>query len=287
MKHKIVYFHIGNPEIVSISIKQTRHWNPDTDIYLIGDEEPADLSGIVKFYNVRDLDTQDSVDFFHKYVNLSTNDPQFEKICIYRWFAMKELCIREKIESMLYLDSDIMVYCDLEKGLSNFKQVRYALSNHISPAVFCINDISVLEDYCRYVSGVYDDSKMREIYKIRGEDKKYFSHLRDEMLDFYNCRQKYQMPGGVCDMTFWGKFKEMDDPLMTGDMSNIVDDSTFDHNINASDFFETEDGIKKLSWENNQPYGHNTYLDKKIRFNSLHFQGMAAKILMGKHKSYE
>ena len=51
MKHKIVYFHLGNPEIVSISIKQTRHWNPDADIYLIGDEMPDDLSGIVKFYN--------------------------------------------------------------------------------------------------------------------------------------------------------------------------------------------------------------------------------------------
>ena len=88
-------------------------------------------------------------------------------------------------------------------------------------------------------------------------------------------------------MTFWGNFKQMDEPLMVGDMSNVIGTSTFDHNINASDFFETENGIKKLFWKNNQPYGYNKYLKKKVRFNSLHFQGGPAKILMEENKTYE
>ena len=287
MKHKVVYFHVGNPQLVSVSIKQTRHWNPDAEIYLIGDKSPKDLEGIVKFVNYQDLDTKEANGFYNNYVHLSTNNVEFEKVCIYRWFAMKELCRTEKIESMLYLDSDIMVYCNLEKELAKFKQVRYALSNHISPAVFCINDVTILSDYCRYVAGVYDDTKMSDFFTLRGENKKPFSYLRDEIISFFDTRKKYQMLGGVCDMTFWGNFKQMDEPLMVGDMCNIIGDSTFDHNINADDFFETEAGIKKLYWENNQPYGYNKYLQKKIRFNSLHFQGGPAKILMEESKTYE
>ena len=78
MKHKIVYFHIGNPQLV-LPIKQTKHWNPDADIYLIGDEIPKELEGIVKFYNYQDLDTPDAFGFFQNYVHMSTNDEQFEK----------------------------------------------------------------------------------------------------------------------------------------------------------------------------------------------------------------
>jgi len=286
MKHKIIYFHIHDPQFVITSIKQTRHWNPDADIYLIGDKLPDELKGIAKFYDYTHLFGTTGQNFMNNFVNLSTNDANFEKVCIFRWFAINELCKRENIEKFFYMDSDIMLYCDLEKELSKFENTRYALSNGTSAAVFCVNDITVLDDYCRYVDGFYDDKQVQGTYNLR-EHSRLFAHIREDILSFYNNRRKFNLAGGVCDMTFWGELKKIDDPLMIGEISGIYEGTTFDHNINACDFFEFENGKKKISWENNQPFAYNTYLQKKVRFNSLHFQGNGGKVLMKRHTSYE
>ena len=286
MKHKIMYFHIGNPEFVVQSIKQTHHWNPDSDIYLIGDIPPEETKDIVKFYDYQDLICQSGSNFMKNFVNLSSNNADFEKICIFRWFAIKELCRKENIEKIFYMDSDIMLYCNLEEELSKFQNTRYALSNGSSAAVFCVNDITVLEDYCRYVDGFYDDSQVNNTFTLR-EHTRLFGHIREDITSFYTNRTKFKLPGGVCDMTFWGELKKIDDPLMVGEISGVRERTTFDHNINAPDFFEFENGKKKISWENGQPYVYNTYLKDKIRFNSLHFQGYDSKVLMKKHCSYE
>ena len=56
---------------------------------------------------------------------------------------------------------------------------------------------------------------------------------------------------------------------------SIINDSTYDHNINVSDQYFDFNGIKNIKIKDGYPYVYNHKLNKDIRFNSLHFQGGA------------
>ena len=60
----------------------------------------------------------------------------------------------------------------------------------------------------------------------------------------------------------------------------IIDGSTYDHNINAADQdFEFINGLKHLKFSEGKIYCKNLHLNKDIKFNSVHCQG-GAKPLM-------
>jgi len=287
MSHKIVYFHIGPSDYLPTSIKQLKHFNPQKEIYLIGNNIQQEVKDLVKFYEYEDLLCEQSMNFLHKFRNYSTNNADFEKICILRWFTIRNLCKKENFTNFFHLDSDVMIYCDLKKELAKFDSHRYSLSCSVSAAVFCVNDITVLDDYCNFVDGFYDELNQDNNYTIRGESKKMFKHIRDDILAVFFNRNLNNLPGGVSDMTFWSQLRRIDDPTMVGEISGIHGDSTFDHNINAADFFEFENGMKKIVWKDALPYSKNVFLNTLVRFNSLHFQGQRAKPLMEKFKSYQ
>ena len=287
MAHDIIYFHIGDSDYLLTSIKQLQHFNPSRKIHLIGRGVSDEVKKRVQFYDYEDLMCKYSSKFLHMFVNHSTNNPDFEKICIFRWYLIKNLCAQEGIARFFCLDSDVMVYCDLNKELKKFDSNRYSLTHCISAGIACINDISVLDDYCGFVSGFYDESRSSEYFVLRGENQKTFGHYRSDIMNVYNNRIKNKLPGGVCDMTFWGKLRQFDSPTMIGEISGVFDGTTFDHNIHSRDFFEYENGMKKIVWQDGLPYCKNTFLDEMIRFNILHFQGYETKKLMKEYRTYD
>ena len=113
------------------------------------------------------------------------------------------------------------------------------------------------------------------------------------MFNFNKCKLHYKnlqnsgRPGGVCDMTIWGIYRNIGNPGDYGETSAIIDDSTFDHNINGDDGYETENGIKKFVWKDNKPYCKKIWLDKEIKFNCIHFQGQPAKDLIKGFATYD
>ena len=287
MKYQnIFYFHIGQDEHLVHSLKQSKHTNPNVDIYLVGDNVPEEAKQIAKFYSYKDLLCEQSQKLIKNYTNYSSNDANFELICILRWFLFRNLAERLKLQNLFCLDSDMLLYADLDKVLVSFDSYRYALSNQTSAAVICINDLTVLDNFCNLVDGFYDPQRAGEYYSIDGDPIKKFHHIRDDMLCSYNNRLKNNLLGGICDMTFWGVYRGMDEPSMTGEISSVVSGSTFDHNINSADYYETEDGVKKIAWVEGMPHCKNIFLDKMIRFNSLHFQGYETKRLMKDYITY-
>jgi hypothetical protein len=61
---------------------------------------------------------------------------------------------------------------------------------------------------------------------------------------------------------------------------SILDDSTYDHNINAKDQdFSFKNGVKEIKIINKQPYVYSEKLKKDIKFNSIHFQGGAKHLI--------
>ncbi len=65
-----------------------------------------------------------------------------------------------------------------------------------------------------------------------------------------------------------------------GEVALIMDNTVYDPSIRIPDpGFEMSNGIKKVIWKNGEPYGIHARLGKHIKFNSLHFQGKAKRIM--------
>jgi hypothetical protein len=283
----IFYFHIGQDVHLVHSLKQSRYTNPNVDIFLVGDNVPEEAKQIANFYSYKDLLCEQSQKLIKNYVNYSSNNANFELICILRWLLFRNLAKKLDLQNLFCLDSDMLLYASLSETLSNFDSYRYTLSNGTSAAVMCVNDLTVLDNFCDLVDGFYDSQRAGEYYSIDNKPIKKFHHIRDDMLCSHNNRLKNGLLGGICDMTFWGVYKNMDEPSMTGEISAVVSDSTFDHNINSADCYEMEGGKKKIVWIDGVPYCKNIFLDKMIRFNTLHFQGYETKRLMKNYTTYD
>ena len=69
-------------------------------------------------------------------------------------------------------------------------------------------------------------------------------------------------------------------PGRVGEMMQIVNGSTYDHNINTPDQgFSFKNGKKDFILKEGIPYIFNNTLNKEIKFNSLHFQGGAKNLI--------
>jgi hypothetical protein len=95
---------------------------------------------------------------------------------------------------------------------------------------------------------------------------------------------KFGTVGGICDMSLLQQFALNDDSgggfTRVGEMMQIIDNATYDHNINVSDLdYDMLNGIKKLKIIDNKIAIYNNRLNKYINFNGLHFQGMAKKYI--------
>ncbi len=281
----IIFFNFGNPKFLDVALLQAKYHNPNTDIYLIGDD--TNKKDFVKFVHYSDLMDADAEIFMKSYLNMSTNNEFYEKICFLRWFLIKNLVKTNQIKSFFYTDSDVLLYCDINKESEKFKNYRYTLTHNISAGISFINDTSCLDQYCDFVNGVYNKINHGQTLKIGKSNSSKYKYYFEKFSNVFNVRKLNLLNGGVCDMTFWGEMRLMDNPGLVGETSAIIDLSTFDHNINASDSYEHFGGIKKFSWRDGYPYCKNLWIDKEIQFKCIHFQGAHRKNLMKEYSTYK
>ena len=84
--------------------------------------------------------------------------------------------------------------------------------------------------------------------------------------------------GGICDMTLLNQYYQRNSDKIA-QTSDIIENSVYDANINASHGFEMRDGIKNIFWIDGKPYCKHLESGKNIKFNSLHFQGYAKRLM--------
>jgi hypothetical protein len=89
--------------------------------------------------------------------------------------------------------------------------------------------------------------------------------------------QRAGIIGGICDMTFWEVLRQSR-PGKVLDLS--LPDSggaVYDRNIQQSEGFLMQDGIKQVTWQGGAPHG--TRPDGTMtRFKGLHFHGEKARM---------
>jgi hypothetical protein len=253
----VIFIHTGLQEYLFYTLKQATKFNDN--VYLIGDINP-NLNAI-NFFNMQEYNQE--FDFFEKnYIHLTTTPFNYELFCYKRWFVLKNFMESKKIDVVFYCDSDVLLFSNIEKEWINFNQYDLTLLHRTAPVSSFITYRGIT-NFCNMLQEIYNNKNSYHYKKIA-------SH--------YDVRKEFNLPGGVCDMTLFEYFHYNHDlgggPGRVGEMMGIINDSTYDHNINTSDQdFSMKNGLKNVKIKDGIPYVYNEKLKKDIKFNSLHFQG--------------
>ena len=263
----IIFFHKGNPDYLKLALEQALCGEFRNDVVLLGDEtnEQMARSMAVRFYNYSSYKQEAQNELVKYYKHMSTNPAPYELICIARWFIINEFLEKENIDRCFVTDSDVLIYDNMSQAADDFEDYRCTLTRNTSAGISFINDRSVLREYCDLVLNCYT-----------GKDPLNF----DKAKSHFDLLQRNGLPGGVCDMTFWGILRNAGNAGDFGETMSIVDETTFDHNINMAYGYEHDGKIKKIQMIEGTPYCKHLRTGKLIRFKCLHFQGVGAKGLM-------
>jgi hypothetical protein len=190
---------------------------------------------------------------------MSTNSYEMELFCFQRWFILKEFCKDKGLSDLLYLDSDALIYCNIDTYFGKLKDFDFTTSKGLGPHCCYFSSVEKLNKFCEFIKKSYTDPN----YTGRFLAKHRF-HLENNL------------PGGVCDMTAFNEYQKEPD-VRAKELCIIDNNEIFDDNINDADGFLMKDKIKDLVLENRFYYGTLKSSGQKIKFNLLHFQGSGKK----------
>jgi hypothetical protein len=261
----VIIIHKGYPEYLKYSILQALKNNR---VILISDVNPNIEHLNFSWENIENCKNNNYHNFIKNYVHLSTNPHDFELFCFLRWFILQEYMNTHKIETSFYIDSDVLLYIDVNKEYEKYNQYDITLLHRCAPVSSYFNFVGI-NNFCKFLYETYYNKNSYAFEKIS-------SH--------YFIRQKYNLGGGVCDMTLFEYFHYHSDvgggPGKVGEMMSILDDSTYDHNINAEDqYFNYLNGKKVFEFIDKIPYCFSKKLNKLIKFNSIHFNSSAKQFM--------
>ena len=260
----VILIHKGYQDYLGCAINQALKNNP---VHLIGDTIPPITHDSFKFSNLNEY-CLECDEFRSHYEHLNTTPVEFEIFCYQRWFILKNFMLRNNLDKIFYIDSDVLLFANMTTEWEKFNQYEMTLL-HRSAAISSFITLKGVQDFCNFLMSTYKDKSSYAYGKIS-------SH--------FHVRQQHNLAGGVCDMTLLEFFHYCDDcgggPGRVGEMMQIIDDSTYDHNINVPDQdFEFNNGKKDFKIKDGVPYVFSNKLKKDIKFNSLHFNS-GAKSLM-------
>lgn len=251
----IIFIHTGDSDYLHYSLLQAKLSNCTNSLYLIGNTKTQ--YQFVQTARLEDY-TISAIRFSRSYLHLSPNDSSFELFCLVRWFILRDFMLLNKLERAVYLDSDIMLYDNLQKEWHLAAPYDFAISG-VAPPIM-ITNLSVLDEFCRLMEDTYGSEEGRQSLVRR-----------------YVEMQEAGIVGGICDMTFWETLKQSR-PDRVLDLS-IPDGNgaVYDRNIQLSEGFLMRDGIKQVTWQGGVPFG--TRQDGSLaRFKGLHFHGEKSRM---------
>ncbi|WP_300377878.1 hypothetical protein [Brachyspira sp.] len=178
-----------------------------------------------------------------------------------RWIIIKDFMKEYKINECLHIDSDILIFSNLDEALKPFYNYDISLANKLALTMY-IRDVKVLEEFSKYLLLKYTDEN--EINKLKNM--------------YYNdpYRVNNGVAGTISDMDISRDFFSNTN-LSVGNLSEIKDDSVFDFGIvygspNFEMLKKDKYEMKKIFFENDIPFCNynDENINKKIRFHSLH-----------------
>jgi hypothetical protein len=166
------------------------------------------------------------------------------------------------LDTIVYLDSDVMTYCDYSEKEGLFEK-NYAGK---------VCKAKRQNNYRWSASGCISYWKHDMVLKFKDYLFELYTNKIDKLKEKYQYHINSGVPGGICDMTAIYLFSEEND---IGTLNDVLDDnSTFDQNIfTAENYLDDEyelhaDGFKLLHFEDGIPFCRNLLLNKTIKINA-------------------
>jgi hypothetical protein len=247
---------------------------------LLGDQSNKHFSQYGRFYDLDTLQNEYSKQFAGLYRHMSSNNPRFEFICIERWFLLYEYMVRENIKACVHIDSDVMVYPNLDA----------IVADYLKKAIACYHIIEQEYESMRWVASAGFSFWTREGLKRFCEFViQQYRQGMQELESKWNWHCDTGRRGGICDMSLLYLFYRKH-PEHILNLAPVADNAfCFDGNIASGTNFHADefkvkrtifgDYIKQITFIDHEPYGYHLLLKKRIAFYCLHCQGKF-KILM-------
>ena len=243
----LIYTHYGNPDFLHYSIGQSLISNPSARIILIGDRDNR-IEGIEHYPMQAFAAATEQV--VSLYLHDSGNAYCYELFCIARWFLFLDLCQREGIEEMFLLDSDYMLFTDLEQILPRCREVGVGFS--LNSAHFSYFRRDTLAAFCNHVSSFFSGNNDTAAFH-RANNSELFS-----------------------DMAFIFDFQRRQSYL---NFCNVANGGRFDYSITAPEGFRHTNGIKDIRFIDGAPHAFPEDGGPPVRFFGLHFQGFSKSLM--------
>ena len=256
----IVIIHMGFAKYLLYVLRQIKITNPNSKIFLISDKENKKYSKYSTFVDISKIQSLESKSFKENYIHLGKSSPNYEMFCMLRWIILRDFMREYNIKECLHIDSDILIFSDLNKALNPFSNYKISLAHNLALTMH-IKDIEILNEFSKYL-----------LFKYTNENE--LNKLKD--MYYKTDRVNNGVAGSISDMDISREFfSRVKEPI--GDLSEIVNDSIFDSAIvyGESEFEMLKKGkykLKKIFFENKIPFCN--YIlngeNKKIKFHSLH-----------------
>jgi hypothetical protein len=259
----IVFVHRGCPDYLKITLTKARQYNPDSPLILLGDSSNAHLVQEVaglEFKPIR-CDAGDCARFAKVYEHQSHLAEEFERFCIQRWILLRDLMSQNNWNRLLYLDSDVLLYSDVEQSGKRFDDSALSLARWLGGSAWCghtcfINHSDVLGEFVDLLFELYttaEGKRLREKYIT--EKLCWIS----DMTCFYFFRQRTSRP--------------------IANLTDVIDNAVFDDRISdthgiyekASRLLKKD--MKSVFFKDSIPYCRLKESGENIRFFSFHFHG--------------
>jgi len=259
----VVFIHKGNSSYIFNTLYQLKQTNPLVKAYLIGTAESAVYEPLVEHVRIESL-FEEAEQFAGLYKHYSTNSESFELICIQRWFVLKAFMVQKGIQRCLYLDSDVLVYEDVQQLSEMFQHVGMTICGISGHTNFIDKD--VLIDFCQFIFSSYT-----------GQDA---LHALETHYKLFVAHHGY---GGVSDMTLLSNYA-MQNPHKIANTYYMDGRPTFDPSLEVGEeYFEMDHKAKKITFKESKPFGTLKSSQKPVLFYTLHFQGAIFKKIMLKY----
>lgn len=185
---KLVFIHQRNSWYLPYALYQSRYISPDSEVVLIGESKYPDVTCVSLD---RLADCAQAKEFRTNYVHMSSNPAWYELICFLRWFYLLEYMRSSRVQSVLYLDSDVLLFSsmkDLARQSTSLGAgvARGACLFHQGRGTAGISYWTQegLHDFCQCLLNCY-------------RQKEKITLLQDIWQRFVTTGT----PGGICDMT--------------------------------------------------------------------------------------
>jgi len=154
----IIYFHEGFSPYLPFTLRQARISNPDARIILLGDSQNR-IQGIQYDHHLLSDYERRHQEFLDCYRHFHPGHLGDERRCIERWIYLSEFLKKQKIEEFLFLDSDMLLFCDVGEILSTSRGYD-AAGAPMFWAFCCFLKKNLIADFADWIFQQYRDPEV-------------------------------------------------------------------------------------------------------------------------------